>query len=398
MSTDAGPGSRAFPLKRRAFLECAPKRQGEGKDGEREDIMKENPFEIRKEFADRMTEDDLDYLLRQLKAVMEIDSPSGYIPEIEDYLVRELEDMGYAPVRLRKGGVQAFLGGQGNDALVAAHADTLGAVVRFVKPDGRLMLAPVGGLFAGHCERENVRVTTRDGRKYTGFIARANASLHIQSEEELAAKADFTKNVEVVLDEDVQSEQDVRALGVRAGDFVALDPRYTVTGNGYIKSRFLDDKAAVAVLLAYARHLKKNRLTPSRAVWAHFSLHEEIGHGATGGLPEGLTEILAMDMGCVGNFTEAGEKKVSVCAKDASFPYHYDVVTKLIETAEREGLDYGVDVYYPHYGSDANAALRAGLDLRHGLIGPGVYGCHDYERTHVEALKNTFLLLKAYFA
>lgn len=115
--------------------------------------MKENPFEIRKEFADRMTEDDLDYLLRQLKAVMEIDSPSGYIPEIEDYLVRELEDMGYAPVRLRKGGVQAFLGGQGNDALVAAHADTLGAVVRFVKPDGRLMLAPVGGLFAGHCER-----------------------------------------------------------------------------------------------------------------------------------------------------------------------------------------------------------------------------------------------------
>ena len=360
--------------------------------------MKENPFEIRKEFADRMTEDDLDYLLRQLKAVMEIDSPSGYIPEIEDYLVRELEDMGYAPARLRKGGVQAFLGGQGNDALVAAHADTLGAVVRFVKPDGRLMLAPVGGLFAGHCERENVRVTTRDGRKYTGFIARANASLHIQSEEELAAKADFTKNVEVVLDEDVQSEQDVRALGVRAGDFVALDPRYTVTGNGYIKSRFLDDKAAVAVLLAYARHLKKNRLTPSRAVWAHFSLHEENGHGATGGLPEGLTEILAMDMGCVGNFTEAGEKKVSVCAKDASFPYHYDVVTRLIETAEREGLDYGVDVYYPHYGSDANAALRAGLDLRHGLIGPGVYGCHDYERTHVEALKNTFLLLKAYFA
>ena len=261
-----------------------------------------------------------------------------------------------------------------------------------------LMLAPVGGLFAGHCERENVRVTTRGGRKYTGFIARTNASLHIQSEEELAAKADFTKNVEVVLDEDVQSEQDVRALGVRAGDFVALDPRYTVTDSGYIKSRFLDDKAAVAVLLAYARHLKRHKLTPSRAVWAHFSLHEEIGHGATGGLPEGLTEILAMDMGCVGSFTEAGEKKVSICAKDASFPYHYDVVTRLIETAEREGLCYGVDVYYPHYGSDANAALRAGLDLRHGLIGPGVYGCHDYERTHVEALKNTFLLLKAYFA
>ena len=348
--------------------------------------------------APQMDGEDLNYMLGQLEAVMAIDSPSGYFPEIEDYLVRELEDMGYAPARRRKGGVQVFLGGQGDDALVAAHADTLGAVVRCIKPDGRLMLAPVGGLFAGHCERENVRVTTRGGRKYTGFIARTNASLHIQSEEELAAKADFTKNVEVVLDEDVQSEQDVRALGVRAGDFVALDPRYTVTDSGYIKSRFLDDKAAVAVLLAYARHLKRHKLTPSRAVWAHFSLHEEIGHGATGGLPEGLTEILAMDMGCVGSFTEAGEKKVSICAKDASFPYHYDVVTRLIETAEREGLCYGVDVYYPHYGSDANAALRAGLDLRHGLIGPGVYGCHDYERTHVEALKNTFLLLKAYFA
>lgn len=346
----------------------------------------------------QMDKEDMDYMLGQLVALMEIDSPSGYIREIEDYLAQELSALGYEPQRLRKGGVVARLGGQGDDAMVLAHADTLGAVVRSIKPNGRLMMAPVGGLFAGHCERENVRVTTRDGRKYTGFIARTNASLHIQSEDELMAKADYTKNVEIVLDEDVQTEQDVRALGIRAGDFVALDARCIITPSGYIKSRFLDDKAAVAVLLAYARHLRVRQLTPKRAVWVHFTLHEEIGHGATGGVPDCITEVLAMDMGCVGSFTEAGEKKVSICAKDASFPYHYDVVTDLIETAEREGLDYAVDVYYPHYGSDANATLRSGRDVRHGLIGPGVYGCHDYERTHVDALQNTFFLLKAYFA
>ena len=168
--------------------------------------------------------------------------------------------------------------------------------------------------------------------------------------------------------------------------------RTTVTESGYIKSRFLDDKLSVGILLGYARYLKEENVTPERMIYQHITVFEEVGHGGAASIPEGVTEVISVDMGCVGDGLACEETQVSICAKDSHGPYHYDVVTGLIAAAKREELDFAVDVY-PHYGSDADVALTA---VRHGLIGAGVYASHGYERSHVDGVKNTFKLLCAY--
>ena len=198
-----------------------------------------------------------------------------------------------------------------------------------------------------------------------------------------------------MLDEKVHSREDVEALGIMTGDIVCFDPRTTVTESGYIKSRFRDDKLSVGILLGYARYLKEENVTPERMIYQHITVFEEVGHGGAASIPEGVTEVISVDMGCVGDGLACEETQVSICAKDSHGPYHYDVVTGLIAAAKREELDFAVDVY-PHYGSDADVALTAGYDVRHGLIGAGVYASHGYERSHVDGVKNTFKLLCAY--
>ena len=179
------------------------------------------------------------------------------------------------------------------------------------------------------------------------------------------------------------------------GDIVCFDPRTVVTPSGFIKSRFLDDKLSTAILLGYAKYLKEEKISPARRIYHHITVFEEVGHGGCASIPQDVTEVLSVDMGCVGKGLECTECQVSICSKDAHGPYHYDVVSSLIAAAKRTGLDYAVDVY-PFYGSDADAALTAGLDARHGLIGPGVYASHGYERSHKKGVSNTFWLLRAY--
>ena len=201
--------------------------------------------------------------------------------------------------------------------------------------------------------------------------------------------------LEVVLDEDVKNPEDTKALGIMIGDIVAFEPRTRITESGYIKSRFLDDKLSTGILLGFAKWLKEEKITPARRIYHHITVYEEVGHGACGTVPEGVTEVLSVDMGCVGTGLDCTEKQVSICAKDSRGPYNYEVVSALIEEAKKGGLDFAVDVY-PMYGSDADAALTAGYDVRHGLIGAGVYASHGYERSHVDGVKNTFELLKRY--
>ena len=201
--------------------------------------------------------------------------------------------------------------------------------------------------------------------------------------------------MEVVLDELVESKADTLALGILPGDIVAFDPRTVVTESGFIKSRFLDDKLIVAILLGYARHLKETDTKPQRKIYQHITVFEEVGHGGSGSVPADVSEILAVDMGCVGDGLDCKETQVSICAKDSGGPYHYDVVSGLVSAAQRANLDFAVDVY-PHYGSDAEAALRAGYDCRHGLIGSGVYASHGYERSHKKGVENTLGLLVSY--
>lgn len=242
-------------------------------------------------------------------------------------------------------------------------------------------------------EAENVRVYTRDGKVISGTLQICNASVHV-NDDYAGTKRTFG-TTEVVLDEDVKCADDTRALGIEVGDFVCFDPRTRITDSGYIKSRFLDDKLSVGILLGFAKFIKDEKIKLSRRVYLHITVYEEVGHGGSASLPAGVTEAISVDMGCVGDGVQCTERQVSICAKDSGGPYSYEVVGKLIDAAKREGADYAVDVY-PHYGSDVEATLRAGNDVRHGLIGAGVYASHGYERSHKDGVYNTIKVLKGY--
>lgn len=335
----------------------------------------------------------LDYVLEQLQKLLSIDSPSGFTEKVTDYLTEEYTRLGYAPHKTKKGGVIVEIGGEGNPVLTMAHVDTLGAMVAEIKSNGTLRLTKVGGLNANNVETENCRIYTLDGRVYDGTIQLADASIHVNDEYQKAERT--FDSVEVLLDADVSSKEDVKNLGIANGSFVCVEPRTRITGSGYIKSRFLDDKLSTAILLGYAKYVKEEGITPARKVYQHITVFEEIGHGACASVPTDIEELLSVDMGCVGNGLECTEKQVSICVKDSHGPYHYAVVKALIEAAQKNNINYAADVY-PYYGSDADAALDAGVDARHGLIGPGVYASHGYERSHKEGALNTLKLLKAY--
>ena len=267
-------------------------------------------------------------------------------------------------------------------------------MVAEVKANGRLRVARIGGLIAGSVEAENCIVIPRFSEKrFVGTCQVVNASGHVNTK--LAdVKRDFD-TLEIVLDEAVRSREDVLALGIGVGDYVCFDPRTAVTESGYIKSRFIDDKLSVALLLGFAKRLRESGAALARKVFAFITTNEEIGHGASAGIPREAQEIIAVDMGCIGEGLSCSETQVSICAKDSSGPSDYAVTSALIRCARENGIDYAVDVY-PSYGSDADAALRAGYDVRHCVVGQGVYASHGYERTHVKGVKNTLDLLEAY--
>ena len=337
-----------------------------------------------------------DGCMKRAVELLGIDSPTGYTWMAAEHVTDAYRIMGLDPEITRKGGVLVCLNPDApeDDAvLLEAHVDTLGGMVTEITGSGRLNLTPLGGMEPNNAEGENVRVVTRSGRIYTGTFQIKNASVHVNLDYH-SAKREY-KSMEVVIDEEVSSREDVEKLGIQPGDIVCFDPRTRVTDSGYIKSRFLDDKLSVAILLELAARVASGEIKPSRRVWEHITVFEEVGHGGSASVPEGVTEAISVDMGCVGDGLGCDERKVSICAKDSRGPYHYEVVTALIEAARRSGADYAV-VVYPAYGSDVEATLSAGHDLRHGLVGPGVYASHGYERSHRKGVCSTFLLLEAY--
>lgn len=335
----------------------------------------------------------IDFILERLKELLAIDSPSGMNRAVIQYLTAQYRALGYEPVETRKGGLLIDLGGEGDPLMLSGHVDTLGAMVAEVKANGRLRVVPVGGLRVENTESENVRVYLRDGRVLDGTFQLSNPSTHVNLTYD-TDKHTFEK-MEVVLDERTSSREETLALGIENGEYVCFDPRTKITASGYIKSRFLDDKLSVAILLGYAKSLKDRGITMPRKVYQHFTVYEEVGHGGAGSIPADVTEFLAVDMGCVGDGLTCTEHEVSICAKDNSGPYSQVMTNKLIALAKAKGLGYAVDIY-PRYSSDASAAMRAGNDARHGLIGSGVYASHGYERAHVDGVKNTLALLQAY--
>lgn len=335
----------------------------------------------------------MEYIIDQLKKLMSIDSPSGFTKKAAEYLMGELEKLGYKPEMTRKGCVLCCLGGEGTPTVFSAHIDTLGCMVAGIKENGRLKLTRIGGMNANNAETENARVYTRDGKVYEGCFQMNDPSVHVNGKYS-EQKRDWD-GMELVLDEKVFSARDTKALGIATGDYVCFDPRTTVTASGYIKSRFLDDKLSAAILLDVARRIAEGEIKLSRKVYIYLTVFEEVGHGCSSGIPGDAEEIISVDMGCVGEGLECKEHQVSICVKDSHGPYNYELTDRLVTLAKKHELDYALDVY-PFYGSDADAALDAGYDLRHGLIGAGVYASHGYERSHLDGVKNTLELIRAY--
>jgi len=335
------------------------------------------------------------YAAEKAAELIAIDSPSGYTAAAAAWVKDAFEAEGCKAWLTRKGGVMIDMGGKDEeDALfLEAHADTLGAMVAEVKGNGRLRLTGLGGMQPNNAEAENVRVHTRDGSVIEGTCQLINASSHVNLEYAKTQRSWDT--LEIVLDADADSAAETKALGIDTGDIVCFEPRTRITESGYIKSRFLDDKLSVGILLGFAKYLKDKGLTPERKVYAHVTVYEEVGHGGSASVPAGVTEAISVDMGCVGQGLKCTEKMVSICAKDSGGPYSYEVTTKLVEAAKKEGADYAIDIY-PGYGSDVEATLRAGYDIRHGLIGAGVYASHGYERSHIDGVWNTLKVIKGY--
>jgi putative aminopeptidase FrvX len=268
-------------------------------------------------------------------------------------------------------------------------------MVKEIKSDGRLKLAALGGYTWQSIEGEYCTIETARGKTYTGTVLAHKTAVHTYSREELEKLKHTDDDVEVRLDERTVSDQETQQLGIEVGDFCSFDPRVTVTDSGFIKSRHLDDKAGVAIMLATAKALIDARQPPAQTTYFYISPYEEVGHGASSGIPAEVKELLVIDMGAMGDGQNSDEYTVSICAKDSSGPYDLEMRCTLVDLSRAHEIPYKVDIY-PHYGSDGSAALRAGADVVVGLIGPGVDASHAYERTHRDALLNTARLAIAY--
>ena len=335
----------------------------------------------------------LNYVVKSILALCKIPSPSGFTADVAAFLMKELQGMELAPYTTRKNSVICELGGKGNAVVLAAHVDTLGAMIRSIKGNGRIRFTPIGGYAGGFVENENITIHTRSKKKYSGTIHLVSAAAHTYKDTATLERNE--NNLEIIIDEEVKNEKEVLELGIKPGDFISFDPRTELTKSGFIKSRFLDDKASAGILLGLAQAVADKKIKLVRKVYIMFTGYEEVGHGASSGLPAQTEEMISVDMGAVGDDLKTDEYKVSICAKDSGGPYDYEITGKLVEVADKYKLAYALDIY-PYYGSDVEASLRAGYDVKHALIGPGVFASHSYERTHKKAIENTLKLLIGY--
>lgn len=334
----------------------------------------------------------IDYITK----LTQIPSPTGFTKTIMDYVSTELSSFGYEPIRTNKGGLMVSVKGQDDSKhrVVTAHLDTLGAMVRGIKPDGRLKMDLVGGFVYNAIEGENCIVhVAKNGKEISGTILIHQTSVHVYKDAGTAERNQA--NMEVRLDEKVRTADETRALGIEVGDFISFDPRVVLTDSGFIKSRHLDDKVSAAILIELLKEYKENNITLPYTTHFYFSAFEEVGHGANSSLPKETVEYLAVDMGAMGDDQTTDEYTVSICVKDASGPYHYDLRQHMVALCLENNIPYQLDIY-PYYGSDASAAMRSGAEVKHALLGAGIESSHSYERTHRDSVEATEKLVDAY--
>ena len=327
--------------------------------------------------------------------LVSIPSPSGFTEKVITFVENYLQNLDIETKRNRKGGLIATIPGKSDNEhrMLTAHVDTLGAMVKEVKANGRLRLDLIGGFRYNSIEGEYCKIHTASGKVYTGTILMHQTSVHVYKDAGTAERNQ--DNMEVRIDAKVENAEEIRALGIEVGDFVSFDPRVEVTENGFIKSRHLDDKASVAILMQLMKQIKEENMTLPYTTHFLISNNEEIGYGGNSNITPETVEYLAVDMGAMGDGQSTDEYTVSICVKDASGPYHYGLRKHLVELAKENNIGYKLDIY-PYYGSDASAAIRSGHDIVHGLIGPGIDSSHAFERTHETSLIATEKLLYYY--
>lgn len=330
-----------------------------------------------------------------IKQLVNIPSPSGNTGKVIQFVEDYFQNLGVETKRNRKGGLIATIPGENDEQhrMLTAHVDTLGAMVKEIKSNGRLKLDLIGGFRYNSIEGEYCQIETSSGEIFTGTILMRQTSVHVYKDAGTAERNQ--DNMEVRIDAKVSSADEVRALGIEVGDFVSFDPRVEETANGFIKSRHLDDKASVAILMEVVRQIVEDKVKLPYTTHFLISNNEEIGYGGNSNITPETVEYLAVDMGAMGDGQSTDEYTVSICVKDASGPYHYGLRKHLVALAEENQIEYKLDIY-PYYGSDASAAIRSGYDIIHGLIGPGIDSSHAFERTHVDSLAHTEALIKAY--
>lgn len=337
---------------------------------------------------------DKDYTLKVAKDILNIHSPTGFTNDAIEKVETYIKDLGYSFERTLKGNLIVEVPGRDNSYTVglSSHVDTLGLMVRSIDENGGLNFTVLGGPILNTYDGEYCTVITRDNKRYTGTVLSKSPSVHVYKDSK--SRARDCDNMYIRLDEKVFSKEDVVKLGISNGDIIAIDQKVEFTSSGFIKSRFLDDKISVALIISLLKMFKDSETLPEYNLKVMFSVYEEVGHGMAW-LPSDVKELLSVDMGSIGLDLDCSEYDVSICAKDSSGPYDYEMVSSLINLAKEADLQYAVDIY-PMYGSDTSAALRGGNNIKGALIGPGVHASHGMERTHFEAVENTMKLLYLY--
>lgn len=334
------------------------------------------------------------YLLDTAKELLEFDSPTGFCFDIMKVIEDKAKGFGYKFETTNKGCGIITVEGKSNEKVIglSGHVDTLGTMIRSITPHGTLKFVTLGGVIVPTLDGEYCKIRTREGKIYTGTFLSTSPAAHVFPDSKTKARDE--KNMEIRIDEVVKCKEDVEKLGICPGDFAFIDTKTTLTESGFIKSRFIDDKASVACLMELLELMHREHIVPEYTTKIFISVYEEVGHGAAY-IPEDITEMIAVDMGCIGLDLSCTEYDVSICAKDLSGPYDYNMTTRLVELAKGNDINYAVDIY-PQYSSDSSAALRGGNNIRGALIGPGVHASHGLERTHYTALENTIKLLYLY--
>lgn len=337
---------------------------------------------------------DLNLFKKVTNDIFLTDSPTGYTDNVIKVIESYVKEYGFDYKILNNGALEVSIKGLDESKTVAtsAHADTLGLMVRSIKGNGNLALTTLGGPITATLDGEYCVVYTRDNKKYNGTILSTSPATHVYSDAN--SKSRSIDNLEVRLDEKVKCADDVKKLGINNGDIVCYDPKLTITDNGFLKTRFIDDKASVVILLMLLKYIKDNNISLKYNTKIYFVVYEEVGHGASS-VDRNISEFVTLDMGCVGLDLAGNEYAVSICAKDSGGPYDYELTTRLINMAKDNNLNYTVDIF-PYYGSDIGAARRAGVDIKGALIGTGVAASHGMERTHIEGIENTLKLIYLY--